>query len=272
MAYLTVYGLPKGAGFVYRYAPNYTTLTANITGYTTQIPIYYSNATNQTYGGKIPFQYQGAGTTVTYNNTIYTMYTSGGGTCATQIINVNGSGDFCSFYTFLNQSLWTTNEVQELEQANSSLNTAKLIVRQIQNLTTFPQYGSAPSFGLAAGTNKKYAVDNGGDISFINATVQKNTTSVCITVNLAPVPFCSNATTPQRINVPVIGGKEGVGVGAFYPDYNVSCGALDYIYICQIGEKMRTYRMSRSRRFRSRLLFGLRTCLRLKCTWCKWYC
>ena len=142
VAYLTVYGLPKGAGFVYRYAPNYTTLTANITGYTTQIPIYYSNATNQTYGGKIPFQYQGAGTTVTYNNTIYTMYTSGGGTCATQIINVNGSGDFCSFYTFLNQALWTTNEVQELEQANSSLNTAKLIVKQIQNLTTFP---SAPA-------------------------------------------------------------------------------------------------------------------------------
>lgn len=64
---LTIYGLPAGSTFSYRMASNFTTINYPVTGWTTQIPIWISNATNTTYHGKVSWQYQGAGTTETYN-------------------------------------------------------------------------------------------------------------------------------------------------------------------------------------------------------------
>ena len=113
---LTIVGLPAGAQIPVRFAPNYTTVTYTSTGYTTNIPVYISTSTNSTYLGKVPYQWQGAGTTVTYNGVTYTMLPS----TYTQLLNV-GKDNILGFYVYLNSTLWNTNETAELKAANSSL-------------------------------------------------------------------------------------------------------------------------------------------------------
>ncbi len=207
-----VYGAPPGSSFIWRMAPNYTTITTPITGYSTFIPVNVSSATNTTYHGAIPWQYQGAGTTLSLNGITYTMLTGTAGTCSTQIVNTNGLNDFCSFYVYLNASLWNTNEAAELTASNASLASAKLIVKSITNTTrTIPYNGT-----LAAGNVLKYAADANGSITFYNNTTTK-AQAACIYINLVSVPFCANATTPQRISVPVFNGHYGISGGITYP-------------------------------------------------------
>ena len=206
---LTIYGLPAGANFIWRAASNYTTYTSTISNYTTQIPIYISNSVNATYSGRIPWQYQGAGTTVAYNGVTYTMLTGNGGTCATQIINTNGLNNYCIFYVYLNSSLWNTNQIAMLKQVNSSLSSAKLIVASIRNTTMTVQYGAASTNGvlLAAGSIKKnatYSTTKVGNtvassISFQTINVVKASNYPCITTNLASTAYCTNSSTPTPI-------------------------------------------------------------------------
>ncbi|MGI0135383.1 MAG: hypothetical protein ACREBW_10560, partial [Candidatus Micrarchaeaceae archaeon] len=219
---LTITGLPAGAVFIYRIAPNYTTVSYTSTGYTTKIPIYISPSTNTTYHGAVPWQYQGAGTTVAYNGVTYTMLTNTPGTCSTQIFNSNGLNDFCSFYVYLNNTLWNANESAELKASNASLATAKLVVGSITNKTGTGVYGTVSSSGtvLAAGQTKKNATYNLSTkaIIFQSVAVAKAPSPACITVNLVPTPYCQNATTPLKISVPVFNGHYGIfGNNTWYP-------------------------------------------------------
>ena len=116
---LWVYGAPPGSDFIWRMAPNYTTIITPITSYSTFIPINISSSTNSTYHGRIPWQYQGAGTTIGTNGTIYTMLTGTQDTCSIQIITWNGLNNFCDFYIYLNSSLWNSNESAELKAAST---------------------------------------------------------------------------------------------------------------------------------------------------------
>lgn len=193
-AVLTVYGLPAGASFVWRVAPNYTTITTPITGYTTKIPIYISNATNSTYHRAVPWQYQGAGTTVAYNGVTYTMLTSNGGTCATQIINSNGIGNYCEFYVYLNSSLWTSNESKELKASNASLSNAIITIKSISNITNQVGYGTLQNSTsyIAAGENYRYAKDNNGSITFISSNISKTPSPISLCVSGACTSAAGN--------------------------------------------------------------------------------
>ena len=177
---LTIVGLPAGAQIPVRFAPNYTTVTYTSTGYTTNIPVYISTSTNSTYLGKVPYQWQGAGTTVTYNGVTYTMLPS----TYTQLLNV-GKDNILGFYVYLNSTLWNTNETAELKAANSSLANAKLMIARIQNSTAPIQYGNSKAMAsgnyLKLGQKAKYAdiISNsttGANITFYTSNVIPNST------------------------------------------------------------------------------------------------
>ena len=194
---LTVYGLPAGSSFIWRMAPNYTTITTPITGYTTRIPIYINHSTNSTYHGAIPWQYQGIGTTVSYNSVTYTMLTNTSGTCSTQIISSNGLNNFCSFYVYLNSSLWTTNESAELKASNASLSSTKIVVKSITNKSTSAYYnGTTP-----AGNVIKSALDKNGAFNFISTNITKQPSYICInlTSTLGNWNFCN----PGKYTLPL---------------------------------------------------------------------
>ncbi|MEM3470591.1 MAG: hypothetical protein QXZ36_07615, partial [Thermoproteota archaeon] len=202
---LTFYGAPAGAVLPVRWAPNYTTVDFISTGYTSTFFINISKSTNSTYHGKIPFQWQGAGTTFEYNGVVYTML-NGAGACSSQILNVNGTNDFCAFYVYLNESLFNSNEVAELKAAHGSLAHAKLVVKQILNTTSFPRYNGTN----AAGTVLKSAMDLNGSIIFNTATVVKNPSYICInlTSSAGAWNFCKPGT--YQLPLAVIGGHFGL--------------------------------------------------------------
>ena len=158
-ANLTLYGLPSGTQFLYRVAPNYTTQTFTSTGYTSVIPIYISNSTYATYGNAIPYQEMNAGTAVVSNGVTYQMLTS----TYTETLSPNKQ-NYLSYYVYLNSTLWNTNESAELKASNVSLNTAKIVIAGIDNITQNLPYGQVTnsSLFLAAGSVKKNAsyVDN----------------------------------------------------------------------------------------------------------------
>ena len=177
---LIIVGLPAGAKIPVRFAPNYTTVTYTATGYTTNIPVYISASTNSTYSGKVPYQWQGAGTTVTYNGVTYTMLPN----TYTQLLNV-GKNNILGFYVYLNSTLWNTNETAELKAANSSLANAKLMIARIQNSTAPIQYGNSKAMAsgnyLKLGQKAKYAdiISNsttGANITFYTSNVIPNNT------------------------------------------------------------------------------------------------
>ncbi|MDE1768105.1 MAG: hypothetical protein KGH62_01935, partial [Candidatus Micrarchaeota archaeon] len=209
---LSVIGAPAGAQLPMRFAPNYTTVTFTATNYTTVIPIYISNSTNTTYNGNVPWQWQGAGTTFSYNGVTYTMVSS----TYTQILKVH-QNNILGFYVYLNSSLWNSNESAEIKASNASYKTAQLMIAGVKNTTGTQYYGQAVSNGVVLSTgavNKYVNVTNiysttnavATNINFVTANVIKNPSSVCININLASAPFCKNATTPQPISVITCGG------------------------------------------------------------------
>ncbi len=199
---LIVYGLPKGASFIWRAAPNYTTITTPITNWTTKIPIYISNTMNYNL---IPWQYQGAGTTVSYNGVVYTMYTGDGGTCVSQTLNISGKNNFCAFYIYLNSSLWNSNESKELKESNLSLKNANIIVRSIINQSKTNEYNGTAT----AGNIIKTASDLNGSIIFSNITITKKKSYICLnlTSSLANWSFCNPGN--YRLPLAVINGHFG---------------------------------------------------------------
>jgi YVTN family beta-propeller protein len=209
---LTVVGLPAGAQIPVRFAPNYTTVTYTATNYTTNINVYISANTNATYAGRVPYQWQGAGQTVAYNGVTYTMLPS----TYTQTLNV-GKDNILGFYTYLNSSLWNTNETAELKAANSSLAKAKMVIAKIQNTSSNVIYNGSLKAGAVAHVASYTNSSAGADITFIKQTIQPYPDAACIYINLASSPFCANATTPDRINVPVINGHYGFTQNTTYP-------------------------------------------------------
>ena len=209
---LSVVGLPAGAHIPIETAPNHTTVTYTATNYTTNIPIYISPSTNSLYSGKVPYLWQGAGTTITYNGVTYTMLPS----TYTQLLNV-GKDNVLGFYTYLNSSLWNTNETAELKAVNSSLTTAKLIIAQLQNTPANVLYNGSEKAGAVSHIASYKNTSLGADISFIKQTVQPYPDAACIYINLASSPFCANATTPDRISVPIINGHYGLTQSTTYP-------------------------------------------------------
>lgn len=175
---LTVVGLPPGAQMPFRFAPNFTTNTYTSTGYTTPIPVYISNATNTTYSGNIPYQWQGAGTTVTANGTIYTMVSN----TYTQIIK-RGKNNYLAFYVYLNESLWSANEIAELRAANASLNTAQIILANLQKLHTTVIYNGSTPAGRYANTTQYSAIAKNSSIIFTNVSVVKSPPSCVAMIN-----------------------------------------------------------------------------------------
>ena len=138
---VTIYGLPPGSTFNYRYqSDGYITHSYNITGWTTKIsiPLFSGNTEG--------FQPQNSGTAVIYNGVTYQQLETGLGACNTQFINVNGSGNYCDFYVYLNESLWNSNESAELKAADASLTSAKIIVNNIQNTTANVIYNGSLKF------------------------------------------------------------------------------------------------------------------------------
>ena len=222
---LSVIGLPAGSTFSYRIAPNYTTINYPITNYITKIPIYISPTTNTTYHGKIPYQYMGAGTTETYNSVIYTMlpYTY------TQILNTtNTLKNNIAFYLYLNTTKWLTgNQTQELKDVNSSINKTKIILSNLQQETQNKVYGSVivNNTYLSAGQVYKNATYSFtklnnltlSNITFSNNKITKANNEACISTNLNQYQYCSNATTPDIISVPIINGHFGLTNLTYYP-------------------------------------------------------
>ena len=205
---LTVTGLPSGANFIYRIAPNYTTVSYTSTGYTTKIPIYISASTNSTYHGAVPWQYQGAGTTVAYNGVTYTMLTGTQGTCSTQILSTNGLNNFCSFYVYLNSSLWNSDEKAELQQVNSSLASAKLVVASLTNTSTsLPYNGIAP-----AGNTIKYTTYNNGSVNFVSANIVKATPPLTITIDGQVI----QGAGVHQLPIAIINGHAGLTGKTYY--------------------------------------------------------
>ena len=209
---LTIVGLPAGAQIPVRFAPNYTTVTYTATGYTTNITVYISASTKSTYSGKVPYQWQGQGQTISYNGVTYTMLPS----TYTQLLNV-GKDNILGFYVYLNSTLWNTNETAELKAANSSLANAKLMIASIQNTTANIIYNGSLKAGAVAHVASYTNTSAGADISFIKQTIQPYPDAACIYINLASSPFCANATTPDRISVPVINGHYGLTQNTTYP-------------------------------------------------------
>ena len=196
---LTVIGLPKGTPFTYRIAPNYTTVTAISTGYTTQIPIYISPQTNTTYHGAVPWQYQGAGTTVTYNGTTYTMYN-----CPQLLSTTNASKNICSFYYYLSQNtLFDSNQTALLEASNASLASAKLAIAAITHSNESLPYGQFKLSGkyAKAGTIYKNASYQAGDVHFIKLAVIPNRSYASI--QLSSKLFNETLTEPGTYYLPV---------------------------------------------------------------------
>ena len=196
---LTVIGLPKGTPFTYRIAPNYTTVTAISTGYTTQIPIYISPQTNTTYHGAVPWQYQGAGTTVTYNGTTYTMYN-----CPQILSTTNASKNICSFYYYLSQNtLFDSNQTALLEASNASLASAKLAIAAITHSNESLPYGQFKLSGkyAKAGTIYKNASYKAGDVHFIKLAVIPNQSYASI--QLSSKLFNETLTEPGTYHLPV---------------------------------------------------------------------
>ena len=210
---LTIVGLPAGAQIPVRFAPNYTTVTYTSTGYTTNIPVYISTSTNSTYSGKVPYQWQGAGTTVTYNGVTYTMLPS----TYTQLLNVGKDNILgFSYYTSEN-TLFDANQMALLEAVNSSLANAKLMIARIQNTTANVIYNGSLKAGAVAHVASYTNTSAGADINFIKQVIQPYPDVACIYINLASSPFCANATTPDRISVPVINGHYGLTQNTTYP-------------------------------------------------------
>ncbi len=90
------------------------------------------------------------------------------------------------------------------------------------NVSTWTYYGSitnaSTSIHFPAGSSIKYALFYpNGTLSFITASVRKAPPFACIYVNLASAPFCSNATTPSYIHVPIIKGHYGLTNQTWYP-------------------------------------------------------
>lgn len=195
MTNLTIYGLPAGSHFLYRMAPNYTTMNYTITGYTTRIPIYISPATDAAYHGSVSWQYQGAGTAAAYGSVIYTMLTNTQGACSTQTLNANGLGNFCSFYTYLNSSLWNANEKAELKASYISLDTAKMVIKSLQNTSaSMPYSGSSP-----AGSIFHSASDQNGSITFLSTSITQATPDCNVNINGVDYSSAGTYNIPEAL-------------------------------------------------------------------------
>lgn len=194
---VTIYGLPPGSTFNYRYqSDGYITHSYTITGWTTILPI--PSFSGNTEG----FQPQNSGTAVIYNGVTYQQLETGLGACNTQFINVNGSGNYCDFYVYLNESLWNSNESAELKAANASLNSAKIIVNNIQNTTANVVYNGSLKAGAVAHVASYTNTSTGADISFITENVIKAATpqNFQLYVDGARITSAGNFT----INPPVL--------------------------------------------------------------------
>ncbi len=96
----------------------------------------------------------------------------------------------------------------------------------VANTSASIYYGSilneSSSKYFAAGSSFRYAtLLQNGTLDFITVDVRKAPSSACIYINLAAAPFCSNATTPEQIHVPVHAGHYGLTNQTWYP-LNVS--------------------------------------------------
>lgn len=96
---------------------------------------------------------------------------------------------------------------------------ANYIQLSTQNITY--QYGSfiyngnlvTPNHGFNFSSADQYT----GQYRLYRIKTVKAQSAACIYISLAPAPFCANATTPQKISVPVINGHYGVTGGTTYP-------------------------------------------------------
>ena len=196
---LTIVGLPAGAQIPVRFAPNYTTVTYTASNYTTNIPIYISASTNSTYSGKVPYQWQGAGTTVTYNGVTYTMLPN----TYTQLLNVGKDNILgFSYYTSEN-TLFDANQMALLEAVNSSLANAKLMIARIQNTTANVIYNGSLKAGAVAHVASYTNTSAGADISFIKQVIQPYPDVACIYINLASstIPLARKNSPLLRLQV-----------------------------------------------------------------------
>ena len=224
-ATLRIIGLPKGAILplqIQNPLGTYTTIDYQITNYTTYINISYSNSLVATYHGKIPYQFMGAGTTLAYNNTVYTLNESSG-LFKGFVMAVNATSTL-PFYEYYNPARWNATQAAELEALGINNNTAMLIAH-VSNVRNSTVYGSTVDKTIIpAGTSKSYAQYNSttGSVVFANTLVTKNPTPACIYISLSSVPFCSNATTPQRIPIVTFNGHVGSPSGPTYYWLNVS--------------------------------------------------
>jgi hypothetical protein len=228
---LTVYGAPAGSHFLWRVAPNYTTINTTITGYVTHIPIWFSNSTINTYHGSISWQYQGQGTTLSKNGSTFTMLTTNVvNTCTSQTINViNSTHNNCIFYLYLNAPLWTSNEVAEVKAVNSSYANALIVLAGINNSTATSTYNGTINAGgfkknAAISTIATFNSIKVQSFNFINTSITQATPNCAVNLNGQSYSRAGAYSIPEAI----INGHLGFSSSTYYwLNGSLSCSNLN---------------------------------------------
>ena len=158
----------------------------------------------------------------------------------TNVLTSNG----VSIYTGVNNTALTQAQASSIYQSVNGKVAASAITLginktpQLINITQNITYGQAKQSGsYVAPNNALYYVGiqnesieaNNGvslgtnttltrpQIIFYKYNINKASSAPCISVNLEPVPFCSNSTSPQPIHVPIINGQYGLTGLNYYP-------------------------------------------------------
>lgn len=96
---------------------------------------------------------------------------------------------------------------------NQTIAACAVCTRNIMNQTE--NYGLIP--GQAAGTNVFYSYIINNSQYIYDVKIQKTSSSPCIHLSLVSTSFCTNATVPVKIFVPLINGRYGLTNQKFYP-------------------------------------------------------
>src|SRR5579872_476623 len=180
---ITIIGLPPGANVplqIQNPLGVYNTNNYPITDWTTVITIPYNTQEVNIYSGQVPYQWMGAGTTLTYQGTTYTV---------NELALAGFNGFIMSntikyrlpFYAFYNAMQWNAQQANELIAAGVNPNSS-IIIGLVGNSTQSLPYGSVLQSGnyIKVGNQKKFAKLENGNINFVTTNVVKNPSYICI--------------------------------------------------------------------------------------------
>ena len=201
MTTLTIAGVPAGCNVplqIQNPLGVYNTNNYQTTDWTTTLSIPYANAVITTYGGNVPYQFMGSGTTLTCKGTVYTINEIAG-SGFTGFIMSNSRTTLLPFYAFYNASQWNATQANELMSIGVNSAVAMLIAH-VSNVVNTAPYGTVQQTGIniTAGNTLKYATYVNGTINFISTSVKQTSSNPCVNTNYGG-PYCTNSTTPQPI-------------------------------------------------------------------------